>query len=134
MTDSDFRISDDPYVVRECNGGAMCPATGTEFILTETGVEDIVRLTCVNGVFPGLVNNQGFFRKARIKQGIELTAVFVFANGEQGLTRLSLRQGKGKAKGKIVFEAVVEGLDRSGGGQLALRGGGSGGDYGGTRP
>ncbi len=137
MTDSDFRITADTYVVRQCNGGDMCPAKGTEFILTATGAKNIIRLTCVNGDFPGLVNNQGFFCSTQTKQGVELTAVFVYASGEQALTRISLRRGKGKTKGKAIFEAVVERLDRSGDGQVALRsggGGGGGGDYGGTRP
>ena len=126
MTDSDFRITADTYVVRQCNGGDMCPAQGTEFILTETDAENIVRLTCVNGDFPGLVNNHGFFLRTRTKQGFELTAVLVYASGEQALTRISLRQGKRKTKGKAIFGAVVEGLDRSGDGQVALRSGGGG--------
>ncbi|MCH2097989.1 MAG: hypothetical protein MK142_06335 [Pseudomonadales bacterium] len=103
MTDSDFRITADTYVVRQCNGGDMCPAKGTEFILTATGAKNIIRLTCVNGDFPGLVNNQGFFCSTQTKQGVELTAVFVYASGEQALTRISLRQGKGKTKGKAIL-------------------------------
>ena len=133
MTDKDFKLADDTFVVRQCEGGFMCPEVGTEFVLTHTGVDGIVRLTCVNGDFPGLVDNQGFFTA----KGDTLTAVFVYDSGEQGVTNITFaRDGE-----KISFTATIEplpiGVSGDGGGVLAAQsggGGGGGGGYGGTRP
>ena len=100
MTDKDFKLADDTFVVRQCEGGFMCPEVGTEFVLTHTGVDGIVRLTCVNGDFPGLVDNHGFFTA----DGNTLTAVFVYDSGEQGVARFIFeRDGD-----KISFTATIE--------------------------